>query len=143
MFSYRPPHMAEQKQGDQLEHTYSEDTGCSPEDLPKAMNDRVEWRERIRDIRAGDTTRWWWWPHLIWALLVCSLIKICHYFFSILLLLSIIVFSFRIKKKLNYGRWEKKLMESTEECWVLSWTTLGSSTPQNSNCTATCLKQCI
>ena len=26
-----------------------EDTGCSPEDLPKAMND------------ADGTTRWWWW----------------------------------------------------------------------------------
>ena len=23
-----------------------EDTGCSPEDLPEAMNDREEWRER-------------------------------------------------------------------------------------------------
>ena len=27
-----------------------EDTGCSPEDLPKAMNDREKWRERVRDI---------------------------------------------------------------------------------------------
>ena len=35
-----------------------EDTGCSPEDLPEAMNDREEWRERVRDIRAGGT-RWW------------------------------------------------------------------------------------
>ena len=25
-----------------------EDTGCSPEDLPEAMNDREEWRERVR-----------------------------------------------------------------------------------------------
>ena len=33
-----------------------EDTGCNPEDLPKAMNDREKWRERVRDIRAGDTT---------------------------------------------------------------------------------------
>ena len=38
-----------------------EDTGCSPEDLPEAMNDRDEWRERVRDIRAGRTTWWWWW----------------------------------------------------------------------------------
>ena len=38
-----------------------EDTGCSTEDLPKAMNNREEWRERVRDIRAGGTTRWWWW----------------------------------------------------------------------------------
>ena len=39
-----------------------EDTGCSPEDLPEAMNNRKEWRERVRDIRAGGTTWWWWWP---------------------------------------------------------------------------------
>ena len=31
-------------------------TGCSPEDLPKAMNDWEKWRERVRDIRAGGTT---------------------------------------------------------------------------------------
>ena len=37
-----------------------EDTGCSPEDLPEAMNDREKWRERVRDIRAGGMT-WWWW----------------------------------------------------------------------------------
>ena len=34
-----------------------EDMGCSPEDLSEAMNDREEWRERVRDIRAGGTTR--------------------------------------------------------------------------------------
>ena len=38
-----------------------EDTGYSPEDLPEAMNDREEWRERIRDIRAGGRTWLWWW----------------------------------------------------------------------------------
>ena len=38
-----------------------EDTGCSPEDLPEAMNDREKWRERVRDTRAGGTTWWWWW----------------------------------------------------------------------------------
>ena len=38
-----------------------EDMGCSPEDLPEAMNDREEWRERVRDIHAGSTTWWWWW----------------------------------------------------------------------------------
>ena len=32
-----------------------EDTGCCPEDLPRAMNDREEWRERVRDIRAAST----------------------------------------------------------------------------------------
>ena len=38
-----------------------EDTGCNPEDLPEAMNDREKWREMVRDIRAGGTTWWWWW----------------------------------------------------------------------------------
>ena len=38
-----------------------EDTGCSPDDLPEAMNDREKWRERVRDIHASGTTWWWWW----------------------------------------------------------------------------------
>ena len=37
-----------------------EDTGCCPEDLPEAMNDREKWREGVRDICATSTT-WWWW----------------------------------------------------------------------------------
>ena len=37
-----------------------EDTRCSPEDLPEAMNDTEKWRERVRDTHAGGTT-WWWW----------------------------------------------------------------------------------
>ena len=36
-----------------------EDTGCNPEDLPEAMNDREKWREMVKDICAGGTT-WWW-----------------------------------------------------------------------------------
>ena len=36
------------------------DTRCSSEDLPEAMNEREEWRERVRDIRADCTSRWWW-----------------------------------------------------------------------------------
>ena len=40
-----------------------EDTGCCPEDLPEAMNDREKWGERVRDICATSTTwsSWWWW----------------------------------------------------------------------------------
>ena len=38
-----------------------EDTECCPEDLPRAMNDREEWRERVRDIRATSAIWWWWW----------------------------------------------------------------------------------
>ena len=36
-----------------------EDSGCCPEDLPGAMNEREEWRERVGDIRATSKT-WWW-----------------------------------------------------------------------------------
>ena len=78
MYSYGPPHMVEQKQKRDVllwtpthsrakagrpARTYiqqlCEDTGCSLEDLPEAMNDREKWRERVRDIRATSTT-WWW-----------------------------------------------------------------------------------
>ena len=38
-----------------------EDTGCNPEDLPEAMDDREKWRKLVRDIHAGGTTWWWWW----------------------------------------------------------------------------------
>ena len=48
-----------------------EDTGCCPEDLPRAMNDREEWRERVRDIRATSAIWWWWW--------VLNLAKILYY----------------------------------------------------------------
>ena len=44
-----------------------EDTGCSSEDLPEAMNDREKWWERIRDICAGSTTWWWWWWYIQWT----------------------------------------------------------------------------
>ena len=53
-----------------------EDTGCCPEDLPRAMNDREEWRERVRDIRAASTIWWWWW----WYIYIY--IYICIYIFS-------------------------------------------------------------
>ena len=42
-----------------------EDTGCNPEDLPEAMNDREKWRQRVRDIRAGGATWWWWWKDVL------------------------------------------------------------------------------
>ena len=46
-----------QAKAGRLSRTYiqqlCEDTGCSPEDLQEAMNDREKWRERVRDIRAS------------------------------------------------------------------------------------------
>ena len=37
------------------------DTRCSPEDVPKAVDDREVWRERVRYIHADSVTWWWWW----------------------------------------------------------------------------------
>ena len=53
-----------------------EDTGCCPEDLPRAMNDREEWRERVRDIRAASTIWWWWWHSNTWNYLTVKKWKI-------------------------------------------------------------------
>ena len=35
------------------------DTGCRPEDMPKAMDDREVWRERVKYMR-DDSTTWWY-----------------------------------------------------------------------------------
>ena len=43
-----------------------EDTGCSPENLPEAMNDR----ERVKDVRNSGTTRWWGWCYVCVCLFV-------------------------------------------------------------------------
>ena len=48
--------MAEQKQDDQLEHTYSSSVRIRDVAQTEAMNDREKWRERVRDIRASGTT---------------------------------------------------------------------------------------
>ena len=57
-----------------------EDTGCSLEDLPEAMNDREKWRERVRDISARGTAWWWWW----WWLLVAYIDKSFIYIYILL-----------------------------------------------------------
>ena len=51
-----------------------EDTGCNPEDLPEAMNDREKWREMVKDIRAGSTTSWWWYE--FWVFFFCGVVVI-------------------------------------------------------------------
>ena len=48
-----------------------EDTGCSPENLLEAMNNREKWRERVKDICASGTTWWWWW--VLWHINHCML----------------------------------------------------------------------
>ena len=66
MYSYGPPTYARGKAG-RPARTYMqqlcEETGCSSEDLPEAMNDREKWRERVKDIRTSATTWWWWYMY--------------------------------------------------------------------------------
>ena len=67
-----------------------EDTGCCPEDLPRAMNDREEWRERVRDICATSAIWWWWWHSLSKTFLfqtiqavICNNSVNCKYSFNV------------------------------------------------------------
>ena len=59
-----------------------EDTGCNPEYLPKAMNNREKWREMVRDIRAGGTTWWYIYIYMIFKhiLYICNSV-IQHLYF--------------------------------------------------------------
>ena len=58
MYSYGRPHTDEQGEG-RPARTYlqqlSTDTGCSMEYLPRAMDDRDDLQERVREIRASGT----------------------------------------------------------------------------------------
>ena len=53
----------------------SADTGCSPEDLPEAMDDREGWRERVMGIRADRATWWWWW----WVIVIIIILNLLLY----------------------------------------------------------------
>ena len=50
--------MDEQKQDNQREPIYNScaDTGCSLEDLPRAMDNRDRWQERVREICSDGAT---------------------------------------------------------------------------------------
>ena len=37
------------------------DTGCSLEDLPRAIDEWGGWQERVREIHASSAAWWWWW----------------------------------------------------------------------------------
>ena len=61
-----------------------DDTGCNPEDLPKAMNDRETWRERVRDIRASRTSWWWWSSYVIKAFLINKGVRTIAFIFIVI-----------------------------------------------------------
>ena len=77
------PSHAQAKAG-RLAKTYIQklyaDTECSLEDPPEAMDDREEWQERVRDIRADGAT--WWWQSLVWSM--CNWDLLTCFFLDIL-----------------------------------------------------------
>ena len=79
-----------------------EDTGCSPGDILKAMNDKEGWWERIRNIRADGTTRWWWWQRT--EKLILLIIK--KYIYQLALLQSNGIF---------FPKWEESLLMQNKE----------------------------
>ena len=54
-----------------------EDTGCNPEDLPEAMNDRETWRKRVRDIPADRTTWWYIYIYIHIYIYICVCVCVC------------------------------------------------------------------
>ena len=79
-----------------------EDTGC-PEDLPRAMNDREEWRERVRDIRATSAIWWWWWWYYIHYYILYYIHPIYYTIYIILhTLLYIILYTSYILYNIHY-----------------------------------------
>ena len=54
----------------------STDTGCRMEDLLRALDDRDEWWERFREIRASSTPWWWWFYYaFLYILTMLGLVK--------------------------------------------------------------------
>ena len=62
----------------------SEDTGCSPEDQPEAMNDREEWRGRVRDIYPC-----WWHDKMMMMMMLNARANFVAYLMPKLFVLSI------------------------------------------------------
>ena len=77
-----------------------EDTGCCPEDLPRAMNDREEWRERVRDIRAASTIWWWWYIYVYIYMYVYISLSI-----NVNIEISILGFGFQFWNKQIFTGW--------------------------------------
>ena len=84
-----------------------EDTGCCPEDLPRAMNDREEWRERVRDICATSAI-WWWWNGF----------KYC-YFIRTIQLSPLFAHSKIVKQSYLTHKWDPNMSYHSESVW--SW----------------------
>ena len=67
MYSNGPPHMADQEQDDQLEHTYSSSVRIRDVAMKTCQRRWMIGKSgeiSVRDIRARGTTRWWWYIYI-------------------------------------------------------------------------------
>ena len=74
-----PPHMAEQRQDNQLEHTYSSSVRIREVALKTCQRQWTIGRsgERVRDILAGGTSWWWWWWRYIYIYIYSAIFSKC------------------------------------------------------------------
>ena len=116
-----------------------EDTSCCPEDLPRAMNDREERRERVRDIRAASTIWWWWWYP------IGCVAKSHHFLQPDCYIYKMSAYSLRKEQSIKIpfeiglwlNGWRKTKTAIIQECCEQYWTSPGSNTPQGANYTVT------
>ena len=52
------------------------DTGCSLESLLNAMDDRDEWRRRVREIHACDLPWYWWYIYIYFLGSPCDIVEL-------------------------------------------------------------------
>ena len=85
------------------------DTGCSPADLPVAMDDGGGWRERFRDIRADSATWLWWWCLIIKTFLfvIKEIVQFSKIYLAFFLMSNFSLF----QMKVGYMDNNKKYME--------------------------------
>ena len=100
-----------------------EDTGCCPEDMLEAMNDREKWRERVRDIRATKRTwwLWWWWWWYIYIYIYISIRTSYSLFLASLSDYILCPYRAVVDKFLLVGQyWRVHIKKCIEECplWV-------------------------
>ena len=98
-----------------------EDTGCCPEGLPRAMNDREEWWERVRDIRATSAIWWWWWVILPKAPITIGIIVtfMFHWFFNSLARSRLLIFLYTFLQIYSVVRQDRKVYNFAYSLFLL------------------------
>ncbi len=105
-----------------------EDTECCPEDLPRAMNDREEWRERFRDIHATSAIWWWWWylytvyiidiVHILKVYIILFMFYTVYTVYLSILLIMFIYYMLGYPYTLNNQQWHWNAWNHRLNKWI-------------------------